>query len=313
VWGNQFHELELTTMVQDDLKTRPILRRCRTLQACATPMVRWIVAGLFGCTFSLPLTARAQRPAVVKTSAESPSSFEVTSIKPSSPNDDHHRWDRLPGRFFIENYTLQQMIRVAYGLRSDGQVVGGPKWISRQAFDIQAKVDDSEAAKMRGMTDEQRDHEWNAMLRSLLADQFGLRMQNEERTLPVYALVVAKSGAKLTKSPVGETAHGIPVQTTPHSGDTVMTATTVAMSELADHLSRTPESDNRLVTDRTGLEGTYDFQLKWSRDMESGTSGGTELPGFLTALREQLGLELRPDKGDAPVVVVEAAKEPEVD
>jgi uncharacterized protein (TIGR03435 family) len=83
------------------------------------------------------------------------------------------------------------------------------------------------------------------------------------------------------------------------------------MSELADHLSRMSESDNRLVVDRTGLEGTYDFQLKWSRDLENKTSAGTEYPGLFTALREQLGLELKSDKGDAPVVVVEAAKEPE--
>ena len=270
-------------------------------------------AGLLACTLPVSFLATAQQLAATKTSAENPSSFEVTSIKPSSPNDDHHRWDRLPGRFFIENYTLQEMIRAAYGLRSDGQVVGGPKWISRRAFDIQAKVEDSEAAKMSEMTDEQRDHEWNGMLRSLLADQFGLKVHREERTMSVYVLVVAKSGARLTKSPSGETTHGIPVQTTPRSGATVMTATTVPMGELADHLSRMPESDDRLVIDRTGLEGTYDFQLKWSRDIEGGTSVSAEFPGFFTSLREQLGLELKSDKGDAPVVVVDAAKEPEFD
>jgi len=244
---------------------------------------------------------------------EAPLIFEVASIKPSRPDDNSHRWDRSPGRFFIRNYTLRQMIRIAYALRFDMQVVGGPKWVDSQAFDIEAKVDDIEVAKMNQMTDEQRDTEWNAMLQSLLAERFGLRLRRSERKSPIYALVVAKSGARLTQSPKNETTHGLPVRSVPESAIAEMAATTVSMGEFADHLSRMPENDNRLIVDRTGLEGRYDFQLKWMRNVENGISEGSSYPGLFTALREQLGLELKPDKTLVDVVIVEAASQPEFD
>jgi uncharacterized protein (TIGR03435 family) len=41
------------------------------------------------------------------------------------------------------------------------------------------------------------------MLQTLLADRFRLRLHRERRELPVYELVVAKSGPKLTEVPAG--------------------------------------------------------------------------------------------------------------
>ncbi|SPE31217.1 conserved hypothetical protein [Candidatus Sulfotelmatomonas gaucii] len=270
------------------------------------------VPSIFIFWFSLALHANAQQTAPA-TPAATLSRFEVATIKPSNPDDSNHRWERLPGRFVIENYSLQQMIRVAFGLTSDLQVVGGPKWVDDREFDIEAKADDPELAKMRAMTDDQRDIEWNHLLQSLLTERFGLKVRVGEQELPVYALVVAKSGVKLKHSPVGETAHGIPVRSSPRLATTVMTATTVSMVEFTDHLSRMPESDNRLVVDRTGLEGQYDFELKWTRDYGSGIPENALYPGLFTALQEQLGLELKPDKAPVKVVIVDAATEPGVD
>jgi uncharacterized protein (TIGR03435 family) len=267
---------------------------------------------IFILWFSLALHANAQQ-AAPPTSAANLSSFEVATIKPSNPDDSKHRWERQPGRFVIENYSLQQMIRVAFGLTSDLQVVGGPKWIGDRSFDIEAKADDAEVVKMRAMTDDQRDVEWNHLLQSLLAERFGLKAHVGEQELPVYALVVVKSGARLKHSPIGETAHGIPVRSSPRLATTVMTATTVSMGELADHLSQMPESDNRLVVDRTGLDGQYDFELKWTRDYGSGIPENALYPGLFTALQEQLGLELKRGKASVKVVIVDAATEPGLD
>ncbi len=288
---------------------RPWLWKLRQFHAA---FLECAALSIFTFWFSLNLRSVAQQAAAV-TSAANLSSFEVATIKPSNPDDSNHRWERLPGRFVIENYSLQQMIRVAFGLTSDLQVVGGPKWVDYRAFDIEAKVDDAEVTRMRAMTDDQRDIEWNHLLQSLLTERFGLKIHVGEQELPVYALVVAKSGAKLTKSPVGEVAHGIPVRSSPRLATTVMTATRASMGEFADHLSRMPESDNRLVVDRTGLDGQYDFELKWTRDYGSGIPENALYPGLFTALQEQLGLELKPDKAPVKVVIVDAATEPGVD
>lgn len=145
------------------------------------------------------------------------------------------------------------------------------------------------------------------MLQSLLADRFGLKVSRGERTIPVYALVIAKSGLKLTPAAANETDHGI-------SGNSAhMTATATSMDALADDLTTMPESDNRVVVNRTGLTTDYDFKLDWTRDRGNGIPEDAKYPGFFTALREQLGLELKPGTGLVSVVVVEAAVEPALD
>jgi hypothetical protein len=90
-------------------------------------------------------------PDVVATNG-GPPSFDFVSIKPSGPNDENHRWVDIPGRLSIENFTLRQIIQVAYGLKTESQVIGGPKWIGSERFDIVAKADDVDTQKIERMT-----------------------------------------------------------------------------------------------------------------------------------------------------------------
>lgn len=246
---------------------------------------------------------------------ESQPSFEVASIKPSRPDDGSHNWNGGPGRVSIENYTLRRLIRAAYGLKSDSQVLGGPAWIGKQAFDIEAKFGDAEAAKMQKMTNREGFQEERLALQALLADRFQLRISEETRSIPVYALVVAKTGAKLTPSPPQLDEEGKPKTDQNHSihdSDGHMTAKAISLSGFADWFVYLPECD-RVVVDRTGLTGEYDFKLAWTPDNGSGVASDAPLPGLFTALPEQLGLELKPDKAPVDVVVVNSAKEPEFD
>jgi uncharacterized protein (TIGR03435 family) len=75
----------------------------------------------------------------------------------------------------------------------------------------------------------------------------------------------------------------------------------------------------RHVVDRTGLQGTYDIEIEWSSDLglqqaPPGASGATELTpdglSLFTALQEQLGLRLQPDRGPVDVVVIDSAEPP---
>jgi uncharacterized protein (TIGR03435 family) len=254
--------------------------------------------------FVAPACAQQSSPAVAATN---PPSFEVASIKPSRPGSGNHNWDSSTDRVTIENYSLRDLIASAYGLKSNAQVLGGLQWLDKMHFDIAAKVDDAEVAKLRSMTTFEQKKDWNLMLQSLLADRFGLKASPGERTIPVYALVIAKSGLKLRPAAANETGHTI-------SGhNTHMTATAISMDSLADDLTTMPESDNRVVVNRTGLTIDYDFELDWTRDRGNGIPEDAQYPSLFTALREQLGLELKPGTGLVSVVVVEAAVEPALD
>jgi uncharacterized protein (TIGR03435 family) len=57
------------------------------------------------------------------------------------------------------------------------------------------------------------------------------------------------------------------------------------------------------VTDATGLAGSYDVELSWNPDF---TATGPESPPELrVALRQQLGLDLKPKKAPLNMLVVD--------
>ncbi len=284
-----------------------ICRHCATLLKCVMP-------GILAIGVSGPSRVAAQQspPAA---SAEKQPSFEVVSIKPSQPDDQRHSWNSSIDRVAIENYTLRRMIRRAYGLKSDSQVVGGPDWLDKQAYDISAKVDDAEVAKMRKMGGPELNEEFGLLLQSLLAERFQVKVSRGKRDVPVYALLVDKSGAKLTPSTAPLEAVGTKAERN-HSLSTTnghMTAIAISMDSLADDLTTMPESGDRVVLNRTGLSGDFDFKLDWAEDRGDGVPPDSPYPGLFTALQEQLGLKLESQKGSVEVVIVDAATRPTLD
>jgi len=233
--------------------------------------------------------------------------FEVAAIKLSRPDDNNHGWHGTRDRISIENYTLRRLIRSAYGLKSDTQVIGGPDWSDKQAYDISAKIEDAEVARMSSMASPERLKERNQMLQALLADRFQLKVRQEERVMPVYALVQAKGGAKLTPAVAADQSHGS------SSDNGRMTATALSMDSFADSLEYFSETGDRVVLNRTGLAGEYDFKLNWTEDPGGGVPPDSEFPGLFTALEEQLGLKLESQKGPVPVVIIESAVKPVID
>ena len=249
----------------------------------------------------------AQQPLSAVAATDKQPSFEVASIKPSKPDDGNHDWDSDADRLTIENYSLRDLIASAYGLKSNSQVLGGPDWLDKRHFDISAKVDDTELAKLKSMTRSEQSKEFNLMMQTLLAERFGLKVSHDHRTIPVYALVVTKSGIKFALAATNDDKHNLSVH------NTHMVSAGVPMDALANYLTQMRESDGRVVVDRTGLTGDYDFKLDWTKDRGDGIPPDAQYPGLITALHEQLGLELKPDKAPVDVVVVESASEPELD
>jgi bla regulator protein blaR1 len=262
---------------------------------------------MFGLIRAAQLHAQTQQEDVVSALPR----FEVASVKPSRPDDQENNWRGSATGVSIENYTLRHLIRVAYGLKEDSQVVGGPKWLDQKAFDISAKFDDAEVAKVRNMSGPERFAEISLMVRALLAQRFQLKVTREVKDRPIFALVQASSGAKLTASAPESDENGKPHvrgNFLVHSRDGHMTATHLSMDGLADFLTGGP--GDRLVVNRTGLTGEYDLKLDWAEDRGNGVPSESPYPGLFEALQEQLGLKLEPQKGPVNVLVIERVEQP---
>ena len=130
--------------------------------------------------------SRAQAPSAVPAGR-----FEVASIKPSNPKPASVQAS-LPmivpafGRLQAQNMTLRLLIVSAYQKQSF-QVIGGPGWLNTTKFDVNARTDDPKASTTDLLE----------MLQGLLADRFKLRVHPETRQVPIYALMLARSGNRL--------------------------------------------------------------------------------------------------------------------
>src|SRR5437868_4839883 len=146
------------------------------------------------------------------------------------------------------------------------------------------------------------------MLQSLLADRFGLIAHKEKRDGQVYALTLArpdgKLGPQLSRSAVDCTAlaraGGPPPQgaCSMRVGNGTLAARSVTMSDIARVLMG---SVDRIVVDRTGLEGAYDVDLAWTPNPTPDSPGAS----IFTALQEQLGLKLEAARAPVDVVVID--------
>ncbi len=122
--------------------------------------------------------------------------FEVASIKPAPELAPELR--RSPGtplgvrldkaQASFGGMSLSALISYACGVRL--AQISGPEWLSTQRFDIVAKLPEG------GSTERVPE-----MMQGLLAERFGLRLHRESKEFPVYALVAAKAGIKLTRRP----------------------------------------------------------------------------------------------------------------
>jgi uncharacterized protein (TIGR03435 family) len=276
---------------------------------------RWAVR-LVGVMAILPCLSvsggdlRAQAAQNRATESERPR-FDVASVKPHRTDDDvmfAHWYGE--GRFTATG-SLRMLIRLAYGLQ-DSQLADGPAWADADLYDIMATANGSATpARMR------------LMLREVLSDRFALRLGIEMRERPLYALSRVKSdsalGPQLKLAAVD--CNAVLGAARPSCGILFSLGNLVArgmtMPALADHLSTWVD---RIVIDRTGLQGQFDLSLKWLPDRvpETGSSSTSDLaidpnaPSIYTAVQEQLGLRLEALQGLADVFVIERAGRPTV-
>jgi uncharacterized protein (TIGR03435 family) len=237
--------------------------------------------------FFLPLLILAQSPKAV---------FEAASIKPSDPSAPGYSWNTYPGRLTVQNMSLKNLIMLAWDVKSY-QIAGGPKWLDGDRFDVVAKMEESEA-KPRG---KEADARIRMALQALLADRFQLRIHADSKPLSAYSLVVSKNGFKLKPE---EKVHG----SSNSWGRGQLTAKESSIAEFASALS---SQMDRPVVDRTGIDGVYDFTLKWSPGDDPDATDSATGASLFTVIQETLGLKLEGKKIPVPMIAVDSAEKPD--
>ncbi len=229
---------------------------------------------------------------VVASVSASAQSFEVASIRPHRDGSDVATIE-APGRLDA-TLTLKYMIELAYDL-APNQISGGPDWLDKTAWDITAKA--------QGFKGEIPLEALRPMLQELIRDRFQLRVRAAKQSLPHFALLIDKQGAKL--KPSTETKTEFRLERGP-----VLTWTKVSMKQFASWLAPYVQPD-RVVLDETGLHGEYDLQLRWTGSpMAAGQVVEGTGPTIFTALREQLGLRLEARRGPVDTLIVDRAELP---
>jgi len=221
--------------------------------------------------------------------------WEAVTVRPTDPNTKDDPFVIVGRHLTMQNRSVENLLLLGYGVHKS-EIVGAPEWVRTAHFDVDGVPD------VQGQPDTAQ---MQSLMRKLLAERFGLKMHFEQRVVPVYALTVAKSGAKLDASK-GD-PNGLPDERLlRNGGEQTIKMVNANMGDLATMMF----SLDRPVVDQTGLKGRYDFQLRYTVDELRAAPDGNAAPSAFTAVQEQLGLKLEPMKAEAKVVVIDAVEKP---
>src|ERR1700722_12288368 len=237
-------------------------------------------------------------------SAASPS-FEVASVKPSTPNDRVIGLFTYPGgRITATNYTLEMLLEEAYSVQRF-QISGGPRWIGDDRFNVVAKppASSKSSKSMPPYEKAPPNDEQLLMLQTLLADRFHLQFHREIKEGPVYLLTVSNKELKLRPA---KSAEDFPWVGRPGGGGTVsgsgIAGTNATMQLLATRLTGYLR---RPVLDQTGLKGAFDFEFDYAAD-----DNQPDVIASIFASVQGLGLKLEAAKGPVETLVIDHAEKP---
>jgi uncharacterized protein (TIGR03435 family) len=255
--------------------------------------------------------------------------FDVVSVRPCDPRatapaptgggrGGGSLAQASPGRFRVNCLSVNLLIRDAYVTYAGGRVTprstqptfdvfnAGPNWIRSERFTIEATTDEATPVPvMRG-----------PMLQAVLEDRFKLKVHRETREVPVYELVVAKGGAKLTPFKPGTCVpYDISVSPQPplEAGQRRCATSTVKNSDgnwvntvegmtlddwVAGLNNRALVAGEPPIVNKTGITGLQTFRYV----------GRSE--DFAVEIKNQLGLELRPGRGPREFLIIDHVERP---
>jgi uncharacterized protein (TIGR03435 family) len=268
-------------------------------------------------------------PDIAKSFPPLPTEFDVAEIKPTPPDSGGGRGGQRPeiknGRVYLPGISLKNLVSVAWDLNGNDMLVGAPKWMDDERFDIIAKAPAGVA--IGDLTPSRSAIPVNIdalrpMLRTLLVDRFKLVTHTEDKPLNTYTLVAAKP--KLKKAdPASRTKWQEGAATDAKGANAslgrLVTCQNVSMAQFAELLPGiAPGYLHTEVVDATGLDGGWDFTFSFSPAGVLTLGGGPGADGatpdapdpsgalsLFDALTKQLGLKLELQKRPSPVLVID--------
>jgi uncharacterized protein (TIGR03435 family) len=253
--------------------------------------------------------ALAQR-AMEHPPAEAPAAlpeFEVASVKPVSPDDIIiNAFLTYPGgRVVGRGCTLRFLVMEAFDMQ-DYQISGGPDWITHDRFEIEAKPPASSASAKSNppLAKLPPNQEERQMLQALLIERFQLKFHRDTREAEVYVLSANVKKLKLQPPKdkneypwAGSVAGGLP-------GGDGLRGTNISMPELATRIS---DWLKRPVLDRTGLQGSFDFEFTTGED---DAPSEVDLESSIVTSLKGIGLQLKTSKGPVEALVIDHVEKP---
>jgi uncharacterized protein (TIGR03435 family) len=263
---------------------------------------------------------------VAVTLAQTSEPFEVVSVKSKGPAPGEliarfgdgcdGSFPRVEDRRFAVTTTTYALMTWAYGFNTNGGcgfvsngnfITGGPAWVRSERFEVQAVLPASAPSASMEEFLNGKAPALEGMLRALLADRFKLTVHRDMRDSPVYALVVARGGARLLAAKPDEpTSFGI-IPGRDADGLLVnhLRVTRTGMTYIGIMLGMITR---RPVVDRTDLRGEYSFDVPFAPpDAKPGDSVAASI---FTALQEQVGLRLEDARAPVEVLVIDRAERP---
>jgi len=242
--------------------------------------------------------------------------YEVVSIKITAGAPDRSGMRISPdGSFTMTNQPIASIIYAASPVPVR-DVDGFPDWVKRDRYDITAKAP-------AGSTREQS----GEMMRNMLIDRLKVAGHVEDQERNTFALVVARrdgrlgpqlkpSGLDCSPPAAPPSAPPTPDQVPEHRCGLSMRAGTlisggIDMNRLALSLSGWAGGH---VRNATGLDGWYALTLRFAMPFGKGPAvdpaAPDDSPEFFTAIQEQLGLKLQPEKAMVPIFVIDHIERP---
>ncbi len=244
-------------------------------------------------------------PKIAPMAATADPSFDVATIKPSKPDQPGKGFGIGPRSFKTFNTTLNDLVMFAYGVQVK-QLVNEPAWMDTDKFDVEGKPDGEGQPSER---------QWKNMIKKLIADRFQLKTHPDKKELSAYVLTVGKGGPKNLEKSTTDPDSGTAFFFTKLGNLTVRNAT---LTDFAGGMQSAVF--DRPVVNHTGLEGRWNFSLKWTPDESQFAGFGIKIPPptdapdqpppVFTAIQEQIGLKLDAARTAVDVMVVDHVEKP---
>ncbi len=243
---------------------------------------------------STPVTVSNRQQA---NSYTKPITFDVISIKKTKSELTGGSGFTADG-FDVRAAMPAFLIVAAYDFKDMSRIRGMASWCVTERYDVQAKVATSDIVEWQKLDASSR----RLALQSLLQERFKLRVHRETKQSKIYELVVDKKGPKFREVKPGAASTSASAKEPKRSpligqGDT--------MDFLASELPSLGVS--RPVLNKTGLEGRYNFKLKLIPEENAPSLSDSSIR---SALKEQLGLDLKSAKGQVETLLVYSIERP---